>query len=221
MVMAPFTPFLAEELYQKLTGGESVHLLDWPKAGHVNELLIHRMAAARHIITIGLGLRAEKGIKVRQPLSSARLKGHFKDYPPELVEIIREELNLKSVTIDDNQVQPDKSFYDNLKEANFAQVYQIELDFTITPQLKREGMVREVIRFVQNARKNAGLEVDDRIGLTLTTEDKALQQAIKEHAQTIQAETLATTLHTKAGVSAYEENVKLAGAELQISITAV
>jgi isoleucyl-tRNA synthetase len=81
--------------------------------------------------------------------------------------------------------------------------------------------MREIVRHVQNARKNAGLEVDDRIELTLTTEDKALKQAIEEHAETIQAETLATKLHTKAGASAYEENVKLDGAELQISLSAI
>jgi isoleucyl-tRNA synthetase len=221
MVMAPFTPFLAEELYQKLTGGESVHLLDWPEVGHVNELLLQRMAAARHVITIGLGLRAEQGIKVRQPLAGARLKGYFKDYPEELIEIIKEELNLKFLEIDANHPAPDKTFHENWEAGNFAQLYQIEIDFKLTPALKREGLMREIVRHVQNARKNAGLEVDDRIELTLTTEDKALKQAIEEHAETIQAETLATKLHTKAGASAYEENVKLDGAELQISLSAI
>src|SRR5205085_2261326 len=73
LVMAPFTPFLAEELYRQLTGGESVHLLDWPVAGHLDELLIRDMRLVREAITSGLALRAQAGIKVRQPLAKVNI----------------------------------------------------------------------------------------------------------------------------------------------------
>jgi len=72
-VMAPFTPFLAEELYQKLTGGESVHLRDWPMVGHINELILQEMADIRLGIEQGLSKRAAAKIKVRQPLQEARV----------------------------------------------------------------------------------------------------------------------------------------------------
>src|SRR6185312_14779106 len=65
LVMAPFTPFMAEELYRLLTGGESIHLCDWPHAGHINELLLRDMRLVREAITSGLAKRAEAGIKVR------------------------------------------------------------------------------------------------------------------------------------------------------------
>src|ERR1700749_4721512 len=66
MTLAPFVPFLAEELYQKLTGGESVHLLDWPEGGEVNELVLDKMAMVRRYIEDGLRQRAEHGVKIRQ-----------------------------------------------------------------------------------------------------------------------------------------------------------
>ncbi len=216
MIIAPFTPFLAEELYQKLTGGESVHLLDWPESGQINELLISRMKAIRHLINIGLSLRAENGIKVRQPLSLARIKGSYRDFERELLDMIKDELNIKELIVNESKADPDKSFLENLKEENFSQLYQIELDLSITPALKREGMMREVIRNVQKARKDAGLNVDDRIQLSLTTDDKELSQAIKEHLETIQTETLAVEM--AKSVDKYTTDVKVEGRSLTIGL---
>lgn len=190
IVLAPFTPFLSEELYQKLTGGESVHLLDWPKVGKIDELQIKNMSIARHLIKIGLGLRSDNGIKVRQPLSGATLKGVYSNFDKELLEIIKDELNIKSISIDKKHLKSDKSFTENLTEGNFAQLYKIELDTNITPALKQEGLVREVIRQVQNARKQSGLQVDDRINVSLFTEDDLLSDAILNHQDNIKEETL-------------------------------
>src|SRR5690606_29140857 len=99
-VMAPFTPFLAEELYQKLTGGESVHLRDWPKVGHVNELIVDRMAFVREVINEGLSQRASNGLKVRQPLQSVAipaLHDRLGEDMDELAPVILEELNVKEL----------------------------------------------------------------------------------------------------------------------------
>jgi len=206
MVMAPFTPFLAEELYQKLTGGESVHLLDWPKVGNINELSLHTMAHTRQIIEAGLGLRMQKSdtensIKVRQPL--ARLTYHGEKLSPELEEIIAEEVNVKTVEYTPEQGEI------------------VWLDKTLSNELKREGLMREVVRNVQQARKEAGLNVDDRIKLSLVTEDPELARAIEEHKQAIADETLAVGLvgsleklkHLK-----YLTNVTLEGKELNVAL---
>jgi isoleucyl-tRNA synthetase len=199
LVMAPFTPFLAEELYQKLTGGESVHLLDWPVSGPIDQQLIDEMKWVREIINDGLSQRAAAGIKVRQPLAKVSLEGAIDNFD-RYIEVIKEELNVKNVVID--------------KRAD----RRVMLDTAITEELKREGMMREVIRNVQNARKQAGLNIDDRINLTLATDSDDLAQAISENRATIQAETLATTLQTE-GRTGHVMTTKVEGNELVIGLT--
>lgn len=189
-IMAPFTPFLAEELYQKLTGGESVHLLDWPKAGYKNELLIKDMHNLREYVNEGLSVRAKNQLKVRQPLESVTVPTVSEEFDFE--EILKEELNVKQV-----------------KKGEF------NLDLTLTQELKREGLMREVVRAVQNGRKKAGLNVDDRIKLSLKSSGE-LQDAIAEHQDVITEETLAVSV-TNDGYG-YSENVKVDGHELTISL---
>ncbi|HRN97417.1 MAG TPA: isoleucine--tRNA ligase [Candidatus Saccharibacteria bacterium] len=192
-VIAPFTPFLADELYQNLTGGESVHLTDWPTAGRVNELVVNDMEQLRDYVNQGLSIRAKERIKVRQPLASVTIQtmGEFVDF----AEILREELNVKDV----------------LQGSEFS------LDLEITPELKSEGLSREVIRHIQAARKDAGLNVDDRIKLSLTTDNNELKDAIKTHQQVITDETLATNLSDSADYE-YSASVKVDGAELAVSL---
>lgn len=195
MVLAPFTPFLAEELYQKLTGGESVHLLDWPEGGRVNELVMSEMETVRDYVNAGLSIRAKERIKVRQPLTSVTVPslGQFVNFE----DILTEELNVKEV----------------------KQGEELSLDLEITPELKREGLMREVIRHVQNARKTASLNVDNRIALSLKTEDVQLQKAIDEHKETIAKETLTEKFSDET--YAYNETVKVEGAELRVSLEKV
>lgn len=202
ITLAPFAPFLAEELYQKLTGGESVHLLDWPVPGAVSDDELTRMAFARDVINQGLSQRAAAGIKVRQPLQAIAFEhapAVFNDTYAEYEEMIMQELNVKQVTYDTTEGE-----------------LTVVLDLTITPQLKREGLMREVVRYVQNARKKAGLNVDDRIALSLVTDDAELQRAIDEHAETITSETLAVALGPVEAI--YEVTEQLEGNRLTIAL---
>jgi isoleucyl-tRNA synthetase len=208
MVLAPFTPFLAEELYQKLTGGESVHLLDWPKVGHVNELLVDQMSALRQLITDGLSQRAAAGIKVRQPLRMAEVRGKSADELAEFEEVLNEELNVK-FTLFNSKTSVEG---DNPSEL------VIELNLELDDELRSEGLMREVVRQVQNARKQAGLEVDDRIKLDLHAADNALSEAVKTHAATIKQETLATHLTTTEEKHIFHEVVRVEGQELTVSL---
>lgn len=210
-ILAPFTPFLAEELYHNLTGdAESIHLKDWLPAGEINRAMLRDMNALRAAVNDGLSKRAAEGIKVRQPLASAKLVSTISQNTPEevarfLVDIAREELNVKSVEVVTGSEL-------DIPEAS-AQP-SVVYDLTITPELKREGLMREIVRHVQSARKKAGLQVDDRIILQLTTNDDQLRQAINEHRATIAAETLASFGESNSNRS----KATIEGAEFDIAL---
>ncbi|MBR3229019.1 isoleucine--tRNA ligase [Candidatus Saccharibacteria bacterium] len=194
-LLAPFTPFLSEELYQKLTGkNESVHLLDWP--GQLKpsstETVLDDMARTRQIITDALALRMQKSetedqIKIRQPLSSLTYPGEKLDDYYE--QIIADEVNVKTVQNGD----------------------VLSLDKTLTSELIREGTAREIIRAVQSARKHAGLRQDDEIKLSLTCD---LPEGYED---LIKSEVGATEI-TKNGNFAHDEIAKLAGENITISL---
>ncbi len=193
-ILAPFTPFLSEELYQKLTGGESVHLVDWPSVGHINELVVSDMERVRDYVNQGLSIRAKERLKVRQPLASVTVQelGKFVDFE----DILKEELNVKSVKIG----------------SEFA------LDLKITPKLKSEGLAREVIRHVQASRKDAGLNIDDRIELVLSTDNDELIKAIRDNKKVIVDETLAVEF-SDHGKKNYLTTVKIDGIDMTVSIS--
>lgn len=200
MVMAPFTPFLAEELYQKLTGGESVHLLDWPEIGHVNELVIGNMATIRDLITKGLAQRAEAGVKVRQPLASARVVLPFSLADPdqeELGAIMKEELNVKTL------------------DCTTGNESEIALDTKLTDELKVEGAMRELVRHIQNFRKASGLNVDDRIALRVHSDAATVKKAVEKFDDVIEHETLATLVSEE---QTHKITVKIDSDEAQISL---
>ena len=198
-ILAPFTPFLAEELYQKMTGEEfdssvteSVHLLNWPEAGEINQKVLEKMARIREIITEGLALRMNKSeteeqIKVRQPLAEYIYEGEPLDEYYE--QIIADEVNVKMVRAGE------KAY----------------LDKHLTEELLEEGFIRELIRFVQAARKKAGLEVDDRIKLSIDTEISEDWQDV------LKSEVLAVELGRDNNYQ-YDEVVKVNGKNITISL---
>ena len=203
LILAPFTPFLAEELYQKLTDGESVHLLDWPESGHINELLVRDMAALRQGITEALAIRAKEGIKVRQPLGELLLAPatpFTSEYEELFKAIAKEEVNVKEVVLGEAGIQ------------------DVTLDLEITPELAQEGLMREVVRNVQKARKDAGLEVDDRINLRLESVDDSITTLLRNEQLTdvILQETLANSINNN-DVKNYTTTAKIDGAELTIA----
>lgn len=197
-VMAPFTPFLSEELFRSLTGKESVHLENWPAPGGTNDTVLKQMGRVREVISDGLAQRAAAGIKVRQPLRSVKIG--LSDLSPELLEIIKDELNVKQVIA-----------------APQGPEMTAEIDLTLTAKLKREGMARELVRHIQNARKNAGLNVDERISLYIDTASQEVKTAYEQYKPLIQAETLATGELKTAG--SHSEKANLDGNEITIQIS--
>ena len=217
LVLAPFTPFLAEELYQHLTGGESVHLLDWPTDNPVDERVLADMRRTRELIAGGLALRMERTddygqIKIRQPLSYASYTGERLGSYYE--KIMQEELNVKRVSWVEDLAKYQVSGVVNEAETEAW----LELDKHLTPELEAEGLSREVIRVVQKARKDAGLSVDDRILLTLSTDDTKLNSAIDTWGDSIMAETLTTASLTEDQPAEYTTTVKVAGSALRLEL---
>ena len=199
-ILAPFTPFLAEELYRNLTGdNESIHLKDWLTAGAVNDQVLADMSRTRELINNGLSLRMKQdehqvSIKVRQPLQCAAYAGaKLAEY---YEQIMAEELNVKEIrwieSLDEHLADYD------VTEGVIKPESWVEISKHLTPELKREGLMREVIRHVQSARKKAGLQVDDRIELGITSSDSEITQSVDMFADTIKAETLAVKLGSAA-----------------------
>ena len=165
ILCAPFIPFLSEEIYKNLQNkADSVHLADWPKINKklIDEKLEKKMEKVREIVTLVLAERAKSGIKVRQPLNELQITNYELKNEKELLELIKEEVNVKKIT-----------FGKTLK-----------LDTKITPELKEEGVIREVIRHIQEMRKAARLKPEDRI-LVRYFGDHLLEELLKKNKKII------------------------------------
>ena len=212
-LLAPWAPFMSDYLYQSLTIGikgakKSVHLEDWPELADLEigvSDVIGVMETVRQAVKEGLSQRAAAGIKVRQPLSEAKLV-LSRLLPNEALEIISNELNVKKV----DQVKGNETV--------------VELNIKITQELREEGLARDIIRQVQTARKEAGLNVEDRINLAFVGGSNILEDAIKAHRSLIAGEVLALEVKTftsdNDAQKAYDFNksVKIDDEEMSIFI---
>lgn len=182
-VMAPTTPFFAEYVYQAMKeeeDEESVHLSTWPEAratlnfidrilgrGKGDEQLLRAMSYAREVVTMALMQRSEAGIKVRQPLQKLTVK---KDTAPtyweRIAPIIAEEVNVKEVVVGESNA----------------------LDTSMTDSLREEGIIRDAVRMVQEARKEAKLKPGEhgKVSITVAGEDRMI---VEKNLETIREQT--------------------------------
>ena len=182
-LLAPFTPFITDEIYQRLRSDlrRSVHLADYPKPDKklINQKLEEEMQKVRKIAALALAERVKAGIKVRQPIASLKIKNQkLKIKNKELLNLIKDEINVKEIIFDPK-----------IKK-------EIELDTKITPQLKEEGIVREIIRQIQDLRKRAGLTPKDKISLQFSGSD-FLNKILVKNQTLILRETLAKDIKLK------------------------
>ncbi len=187
-LLAPFMPFLAEDIYLRMKGKdetlkESVHLESWSALKKINKKVTEAMAEVRKIASLGLEARMKAKINVRQPLAKLSIK---KVVPAELIEILKDEVNVKEIFTDAS-----------IKE-------EVVLDLNITPELKEEGTVRELIRAIQDLRKGSGLTIQDRAVLTIDAE-KSVTDLIEKNKSTISSATLLKDI--KFGAITAEETV--------------
>jgi len=200
-LLAPWSPFISEHVYRDLTKGselpESVHLTDWPEKHAYQEDVLETMRLAREAIAEALSQRAEAKIKVRQPLESVDITT-TKELHSQLKRVIEEEVNVKQA---------------NLRVATSASV---KLNTTLTDELRHEGYMREALRHIQNHRKKAGLNVEDRINLSLAG-DKELLDALEPYTDSIAKEVLAVSLDAEDKL--YQAEVEIEGYKLKIGIS--
>lgn len=167
-LLAPFMPFIAEEIFRNLTGEQSVHLQDYPAGDQslFNQQLMEEMKVVRELVERGHALRKESGIKLRQPLPKLSY-GTSQRLSSDLESVMLDELNIKEI--------------EYLKDSQDG--VTLNLDTGITPQLQAEGEARELIRSIQKKRKEQGLTLNDKVKVTapnLPTDQNLLDQILKQ-----------------------------------------
>jgi isoleucyl-tRNA synthetase len=259
---APLLPMITEEIWRGLTGGRSVHLESWPDASALpqNDALVTAMDQVRELTSVGSSLRKGSGLRVRLPLANLTVvTAKAADLDP-FSDIIREELNLKNVTLVELSLDSTTEFgvakrlnvnaraagprlgknvqsvIQAAKAGNWTEVdgavtvdgvalepgeYELDLvadfaggaegeaptdligilpgggflilDGAVSAELAEEGLARDAIRLIQQARKDAGLDVSDRIKLSVSGSASVLA-AVAAHRELVMSETLALEL---------------------------
>ena len=230
-LMAPFAPFISEYIYKNLTGAESVHLTDWPTTMDTDNQIVDDMRRVQSIVSVGKQLREQYKLPNRLPLADMTIAG---GNAQQYADIIRDELNVKSVKfVDDIASVADSFVYlitpkigarlggalreiiPMVKQGNYKidgdkllvgdytlnsdefenrltvkpgitgaalpdSTAVVVLNTNVTPDLLVEGLANNVLRFIQDSRKAANLDVSDRIKLVYSA-DNDIETAIKTH----------------------------------------
>ncbi|MCD6528432.1 isoleucine--tRNA ligase [bacterium] len=206
-LLAPFTPFISERIYQKLKKEEmpeSVHLCHWPevKENKIDLELEEKMNWVRNIVALALAERIKNKIKVRQPLKKLKIKNQQIKIEKELLELIKEEVNIKEIIFDPE-----------IKT-------EIELDTEITPELKEEGLLREIIHHIQIMRKKAGFTPEDKILINYLSSSSDLKEFLKNNERTILEETKAQSFKEGKGEISFavQDEIKIDQQQLWLAI---
>ncbi len=224
-LLAPFMPFLAEELYQNLVrqafpeAVESVHLTDFPVAdlSKVDKALSTSTRLASKVCSLGRAVRSNAGIKVRQPLAKVvvALKSRTEREGLEHLKLqVLEELNVKNLEFVDNADLLDKNDYASISEGDLT----VAVYTRMTDELIGEGMAREIVHRLQTMRKSAGFDIADYI-LTYYEGDDYITRVMHDFSDYIKQETLSHRLLSEnPDPGAYSENVKLSGHAIKLSV---
>ncbi len=194
-LMAPFTPFVADELYREMGGEkESVHLDSWVEAGDIDESLLKKMKLVRQIVSLGLEARAKAKIPVRQALAKMTISDLGISKLKEFSEVISAELNVQEVVFRDEKAVASE-IRDGIEYSSAVLIgVGVDLDTEITPELRRLGLLRELVRNVNSLRKEAGLTPADNVILHWDSDGDLWRGTIEEHGaelkQSVHAEEL-------------------------------
>ncbi len=224
-LLAPFMPFLAEELYNNLViiaypeAPESVHFCDFPKADEslIDEQLSADIRLAMKVSSLGRAARAQTGIKVRQPLDAAVIRVRSEVEKTGLMrseDQILEELNVKSLVFLAQDTPPRATVSAFCEDGELG----VAVDTNITPELAKEGLTREIVHRLQNMRKTAGFEIADYIE-TYFVSDDYIKEVFTGFEAYIKHETLSREIYAGSPPEgAFKEQHKLEGHELTLGI---
>ncbi|MFX0155893.1 MAG: isoleucine--tRNA ligase [Candidatus Hodarchaeota archaeon] len=208
-LLAPLCPFISEIIYQKLKNRglvkfDSVHLEFWPNFDEtlIDTQVLNNMEKTKEMVKRSLELRDNAKIPVRQVLEEVKFKGI--NLENSYLDIIGEVINVKRVTIEREE------------ESEFI----VELNTKITPELKLEGIARNLIRYLNNFRKQLNLSTKNRIDLFLRTDDREITEAVEKHKnkikKMIQADKIVQNLEGKRDFKKFKIDNKLIEAYIQV-----
>jgi len=209
-IIAPFTPFLAEKIYQDVDGPkESVHLENWPEVQEklIDKTLLEKMEIVRKIVEAGLAARATAGIKVRQPLQKLKIK-NLKLKIEEFEDLIKDELNIKEIKLV-KDIKEEKGW-----QIVESEIGKIALKVEITPKLRQEGLFRELVRQINALRKEMGLTIKDRVVINYESKDKELKEVIKKFNHDLARSVLADKIKEEKG----EKELKIDNKAVRVKI---
>ncbi len=228
-LLAPFTPFVADEIYRNLVGSafpqepESVHLTDFPVADEskINKHLMADTRLVMRIASLGRAARSQAGIKIRQPLagvtvkvSSSRERESLKRLEPQLLE----ELNVKGLNVATEVVTNEvRSHMPDFVVATEGG-YTVAIEVKLSPQLEAEGMAREIVHRLQTMRRSAGFDIADHI-ITCYQGDDYIRGVMADFADYIKQETLSEKLtEDTPEEGAFTEKYELSGHEVLLGV---
>ena len=170
-LLAPFVPFISEVMYLNLSGEkESVHLENYfdSKKENIDEDVLKKMNLAREICSNGLKVREDAKMNLRQPL----LEAYISIDDSEIMEIVKEELNVKSIFYAKEQPKGEciKSFGNAEK--------LVSINTMLSDDLEKEGMLNDFLRKYRDIRKKQGLKINDTVSLVLYTESELLKEVV-------------------------------------------
>jgi isoleucyl-tRNA synthetase len=224
-LLAPFTPFVAEEMYRNLVWSankgaqESIHLIDFPVAdgSKINRNLSLDTRLAMRVSSLGRAARSQAGIKVRQPLTKVLVYTPSKrdrEGLERLTSQVLEELNVKSIEFVENAEELKSQDCVLCTEGGLS----VGVSKDISPELLEEGLAREIVHRLQTMRRSAGFEIADYI-ITYYQSDEYVRQVMIDFASYIKQETLSReTLETKPAEGAYSETHKLTGHSITLAV---
>ncbi|MDP3685555.1 MAG: isoleucine--tRNA ligase [bacterium] len=229
LVAAPFVPFLAEHIHRELVG-TSPHLADWLENNASDAAVLEQTQSIRELASAGQRARAEAKIKVRQPLAEVVVVGAFSPLEvagEEGLALLRDELNVQRVILSaakdlgsGDSSSPSAPQNDTKGRYVWVEVPggKIGLNTELTPKLRQEGIIRDLIRQVQELRKQAGYQFDDQIVLSVETENSDIQKAIEEFRPLLREETKSETVQFQRGLVDAEATTSIGDASVWLGV---